>query len=112
MFNEDFKHGKKFNINSDDFEFTTLDDYIKQHGNCTLTVLGMFTYKAKFGVRPVLIADNLKINLPDHLLSDVEKIMYNDTYVAAVNAGKCGFKTSQYTDKNGKERNSGSFVDI
>lgn len=112
MFNEKFSHGKKFNINSDDFEFTTLDDYIKAHGNTTLTVLGMFTYKSKYGVRPCIIADNLKINLPQHLLSDVEAILYDDELVAAVNQGKCGFKTSQYQDKNGRERNSGSFVDI
>ena len=112
MFNEKFSHGKKFKVNSDDFPFTTLDEVIKENGNKTLTVQGMFTYKSKYGVRPVLIADSLKINLPDNLLSDVEEIIADSELCEAINAGKCGFKTSQYEDKNGVTRNSGSFVDI
>ena len=112
MFNEKFSHGKKFTVNSDDFPFTTLDEVIKENGNKTLVVQGMFTYKSKYGVRPVIIADGLKIHLPDHCLSDVETIMYDDECVKLINEGKCGFKTSQYTDKNGKERNSGMFIDI
>lgn len=112
MFNENFSHGKKFKINSDNFPFTTLDEVIKENGNKVLPVCGLFTYQAKYGIRPVLITDTLKVNLPDHLLSDVEKIINTPEYVEAINNGKCGFKTSQYTDKNGKERNSGTFVDI
>ena len=60
----------------------------------------------------VLIGNNLKIHLPDHCLSDVEAIMYDDECVDAINAGKCGFKPTQYEDKNGKTRNSGNFIDI
>lgn len=112
MFNEKFSHGKKFNINSDNFPFTTLDEFIKENGNRIIPVKGLFTYKAKYGVRPVLISDTLKINLPDHCLSDVEAIINDPVLCEAVNNGKCGFKTSQYEDKNGNVRNSGSFVDI
>ena len=112
MFNEKFSHGKKFKINSDGFEFTTLDAYVAENGNDVIPVQGLFTYKAKYGVRPVLIGNNLKIHLPDHCLSDVEAIMYDNECVAAINAGKCGFKPSQYEDKNGKTRNSGNFIDI
>ena len=112
MFNERFSHGKKFDVNSDDFPFTTLDEVIKENGNKTLKVQGVFAYQAKLGVRPVLIADGLKIHLPNHCLKDVELIMNDDMLCSAINAGKCGFKTTQYIDKNGVTRNSGSFVDI
>lgn len=112
MFNERFSHGKKFNINSDDFEFTTLDNFVKENGLITVPVKGLFTYKGKYGVRPVLISNDKKITLPDHCLNDVETIMFDDDCVAAINNGKCGFKITQYTDKNGNVRNSGTFVDM
>ena len=112
MFNEDFKHGKAFTVKADDFPFTTLDQFVAENGNKVLKVAGVFKYEAKYGVRPVLIAEGLKINLPDHCLKDVEKILSNDMYIDAINAGKCGFQPTQYKDKNGKERNSGSFIDI
>ena len=112
MFNEEFKHGKTFNVNADDFPFTTLNEFIEQNGHQTLVVNGVFSYKAKHGVRPVLIAKGLKIHLPDHCLKDVEKILAHPEYCEAINQGKCGFKTTTYTDKDGVERNSGLFVDI
>lgn len=112
MFNERFSHGKKFKINSDNFPFTTLDEVVKENGNSVIPVCGLFTYKAKYGVRPVLISNTLKINLPDHCLKDVEDIIADDELCEAINNGKCGFLPSQYEDKNGKTRNSGSFVDI
>lgn len=112
MFNEKFSHGKKFKVNADNFPFTTLDEFVAENGNKVIPVLGLFTYKAKYGVRPVIISDTLKINLPDHCLADVEAIIADDDCVAAINNGKCGFQPSQYEDKNGKVRNSGTFIDI
>ena len=112
MFNERFSHGKKFKINSDNFPFTTLDEVVKENGNSLIPVRGLFTYKAKYGVRPVLISNTLKINLPDHCLKDVENIIADDELCDAIDNGKCGFHPTQYEDKNGKTRNSGSFVDI
>lgn len=112
MFNERFSHGKKFKINSDNFPFTTLDEVVNENGNKVIPVCGLFTYDAKYGKRPVLVSNTLKINLPDHCLSDVEAIINDSELVEAINNGKCGFKPSQYEDKNGKTRNSGSFIDI
>lgn len=118
MFNENFSHEAKFKVDSTNFPFTTLKEVVEQNGHRILKVQGMFTFTQKKGKiqkeRPVLVADGLKINLPDHCLGDVKKIMDNPEYVAAVNAGKCGFKTSEYTDEtygNGICY-SGIFVDI
>ena len=115
MFNEEFSHEAKFRVNSKDFPFVNLGDVIKKNGHRTLRVQGMFTFKGKKGKdRPVLIADGMKINLPDHCLKDVQKIMANSVYVQAVNEGKCGFKTTEYVDENYGNGTcySGIFIDI
>lgn len=112
MFNEEFKHGKLFTVDSDSFPFTTLKEVVSENGHKTLKVAGVFKYQAKYGIRPVLIAEGMKIHLPDHCLADVDKILANPMYCEAINQGKCGFKTSEYTDNKGEVRYSGSFVDI
>lgn len=115
MFNEAFKHGSIFKVDATDFPFVNLKDVVKENGHKTLKVQGVFTYTGKKGKeRPVLIADNLKINLPDHCLYDVLKILKTQEYIDAINAGKCGFQTSEYEDTNYGNGicYSGSFVDI
>ena len=111
-FSENYSHGKKFKVNSDGFPFTTLKEVIEENGHKTLVVNGVFSYKAKYGTRPVLIADGLKIHLPDHCLKDVENIVSDSVAIDLINNGKCGFKTSEYTDDKGNKRYSGSFIDI
>ena len=88
MFNEDFKHGKTFTVNSDEFPFTDLKEVATQNGLKVLKVQGAFTFEGKRGKkRPVLIADSHKINLPDHMLKDIEKLLSKDEYIQAVNEG-------------------------
>ena len=116
MFNEDFKHGKTFTVNSDNFPFVNLKEVAEQNGtDKILKVQGAFTFDGKKGKkRPVLIADSHKINLPDHCLKDVEDIIADDELCDAINNGKCGFATREYEDtKNGAGTcYSGNFVDI
>ena len=111
-FENNYKHGRTFNVNSDGFPFTDLNTVISENGHKTLKVQGVFHYKAKYGERPVLIAEGLKIHLPDHCLKDVENILADDEAIRLINDGKCGFKTSEYQDDKGETRYSGSFVDI
>ena len=116
MFNEDFKHGKLFNVDSKDFPFVELRDIVKENGHTVLKVQGVFVYHLakKNKDRPCLIADSHCISLPDHCMEDVRKILSNTDYIDAINAGKCGFQTSEYEDlKNGNGTcYSGSFIDI
>ena len=115
MFNEDFKHGKTFTVNSDDFPFVTLKEVAEENGiDKILKVQGAFTFEGKKKkLRPVLIADGHKINLPDYMLKDIQKLLSKDEYIEAVNQGKCGFKITTYEDEqygNGTCY-SGQFVD-
>lgn len=104
LFNDNFKHGSIFTVNSDEFPFVNLKDIIAENGHKVLHVQGCFTYEHTKGKitkkRAVLIADNHKINLPDHCISDIEKILANKEYIDAINDGKCGFETSEYEDTN------------
>ena len=116
MFNEDFKHGKTFTVNSDNFPFVNLKEIAEENGiEKILKVQGAFTFEGKRGkLRPVLIADGHKINLPDHMLKDIQKLLSKDEYIQAVNDGKCGFQITTYEDTeygNGTCY-SGIFVDI
>ncbi|MBO7715921.1 MAG: hypothetical protein J6S85_20320 [Methanobrevibacter sp.] len=116
MFNENFTHGSMFTVDSSDFPFVSLKEIVTENGHQTLKVDGVFTFystKAKKN-RPVLVADGHKINLPDHCLKDVIKIMENPEYIKAINEGHCGFKTTEYEDTNFGHGTcySGLFVDI
>lgn len=116
MFNEDFKHGKTFTVNSDNFPFVNLKEIAEENGiDKILKVQGAFTFEGKRGkLRPVLIAEGHKINLPDHMLKDIQKLLSKDEYIQAVNDGKCGFQITTYEDTeygNGTCY-SGIFVDI
>lgn len=120
MFNEDFKHNAAtFNVNTDGFEWVNLSDVIKSKGHCTLKVQKVFTVtptkgRSKGKEKPVLVADNMIIWLPEHCIDDVKKILSNDIYINAINEGKCGFATSEYEDTKYDNGTcySGSFVDI
>lgn len=115
MFDENFKHGNPFTVNSDSFPFVNLKEVAQENGLKILKVQGAFTFRGKKDKeRPVLIADNLKINLPDHCLNDIKKLLGNDEYIQAVNDGKCGFQITSYEDTeygNGTCY-SGTFCDI
>ena len=103
-FSNNYSHGTKFKVNAEDFPFCELKEIITENGHRTLKVQGCFLYtiKKKNKVRPCLIADGQKINLPDHMKKEIEKILEDDEAIALINAGKCGFKTSEYEDtKNG-----------
>ena len=113
MFNEDFSHGKKFNFDSSNLEYITLDNYIKDGYPSEFTVKAVFiNNKSKFGPRAVIVSDRFNINVPKHLNNDISKILSNQMYIDAINAGKCGFRVSQYEDNNHVIRNSGNFYDI
>jgi hypothetical protein len=120
MFNEDFKHGSaQFTVNTDGFEWVNLSDIIKTKGHSVLKVQKVFIVtptkgKSKGKEKPVLVADNVIIWLPEHCLDDVKKILSNDEYIIAINNGKCGFQTTEYEDTKYDNGTcfSGHFVDI
>ena len=120
MFNEDFNHNKvQFTVNTDNFPWVNLSDIIEENGHKVLKVQKVFIVKPTKGKskgkeKPVLVADDHIIWIPEHCLSDVKKILSNDDYITAINDGKCGFQTSEYEDTKYDNGTcySGTFIDI
>lgn len=113
MFNEKYSHGKKFTADTEGYEFISLDEYVtKFPTDKPVKVMGLFTFEGKYGTRGAIVSNGYKITVPEHIVPDIKSILSSPEEVAAINAGKCGFRFTTYTDNNGKVRNSGSFTDI
>ena len=111
-FSTHFAHGKKFTFDSTGLPFANLKEVVDQNGMKTLQVKGVFTYPAKYGERPALVISTMIVNLPDHCIGDVKKIMEDDEAIRLINEGKVGFEPSTYKDSKGVERLTGKFVDM
>ena len=111
-FSTHYAHGKKFTFDSTDLPFANLKEVVEQNGNKVMQVKGCFTYDAKYGKRAAIVISTLKVNLPDHCLADVEKILEDQEAIRLINEGHVGFEPSTYTDSKGETRYSGKFIDI
>ena len=119
MFNEDFRHGDPFKVDSKDFPFVNLNELIQENGHKVLKVQKVFVLVPKKGRSkgkelPVLVAEGHCIYLPVHCLAAVKKILSDQKYIDAINEGKCGFETYEYEDTQYGNGTcfSGNFIDI
>ena len=115
MFNEKFgKNAAKFTFDSKGLPFVKLSEYAAENGtDAVITVKAMFTHnKSEYGEKGVIVCERCCIDVPSQLIEDIKTVRADADMVKAVNDGKCGFKIYSYTDKNGKTRYSGTFVDI
>ena len=67
--------------------------------------------KSQYGDAPVAMIDGSFVNLPKHLTDTVKDMLHDDEFIAAVNAGKVGFKVYSY-ENNGKTCYSVNWVDL
>ena len=112
MFNEDFRHGRTFNFDGSSNPYITLNNWVADKHPDRFIVRGVFTHnKSAYGEKGVIVTDGFNIDVPEHLIKDIKKILANDMYIEAINQGKCAFLCSSYIDKNGITRNSGNFID-
>lgn len=111
-FSENYAHGAKFKANGIGLPFAGLKDVVTENGMKVIPVKAVFTYDAKYGTRSAIFTGALNINLPDHCLSDVQKILGDQKAINLINEGKVGFLPSTYEDSKGETRYSGKFVDM
>lgn len=92
---------KKFDVNTEGFEYFNLQDLYENNGEDQEYPVTCFyiNKKGKFGDAPVIGTDEYFVNLPQHLLESVLKIIDNPKAVEAVNAGKVAFKIYSYKDE-------------
>ena len=95
-------------INTENFEYFKLQDLFEMNGEAEVYVLrGVFVNKNKtekqlkeYGASPVGILDDKLINLPNHMLEEVEEIMKCEEDIDDILAGNAKFKIRSYESHN------------
>lgn len=88
-----------------DAPFIKLKDLYAEHQDPdhALMVRGMFINdKSRYGRSAALICDGFNVNLPGHMVNEVEQIMNDPDDVAAINAGRVMFYVRPYESKTYK----------
>ena len=107
---------KLFNINTDGFEYVSLEDLYKERENnvsfedfddsaelkeiveeTVFQVRGIYiNTKGLFDDAPVVALDSAYVNLPAHMTQICQEILKDPQAIAAINAGRVGFTIYTY----------------
>ena len=101
------KHKKgtiDWGIDTKDFEYFKLSDLYEINGaDATYTLKGVFVNRKKpekqlkeFGASPVGILEDKLINLPNHMLGEIEDILKDEEDIESIMNGEAVFKIRQY----------------
>lgn len=101
------KHKKgtiDWGIDTKDFEYFKLSDLYDMNGaDAIYTLKGVFVNRNKpekqlkeFGASPVGILEDKLVNLPNHMLSEVEEILKDEEDIESIMNGEAVFKIRQY----------------
>lgn len=97
-------HGNNpFKVDASSFDFINLETLFKNDGeNTKYKLLGVYiNKKGRFGAVPMAIIEGFKVNLPKHVLDDINLILDNDDMVQAIIDGKLGFEIEPYDNARG-----------
>ena len=101
------KHNKgaiEWNVNTEGFSFVTREECYKAGPDNVHKLFGLYiNTKGKFGDHPVAICENAFIDFPDYMTEDIKAILQDPEDVAAIKAGKVGFKIEEFQDKKFKK---------
>lgn len=117
-FSKKFNKEKLFNIETEDFEYMSLEDLSNATANSEEPVVfiirGIYiNRKSLYDTAPVAALDDCYVNLPSHLLPACEEMLNDRLAVDAINQGRCGFRIEKYFQKRyQKECYSVEWVDI
>lgn len=114
---------KRHNTASRRFTFQQIADapYIKAkemfkscHDEKTaVRVRGFYVnHGGRYGDSPAMICEGFNVNLPSHMLKEVNDIIASDEDVADINAGKVGAYAYEYENKNGGTSYGVRWVDL
>ena len=110
-----FNKGKKFNIDTEGFEFVDRKDLFASEGEGAvfpLTAIFINT-KSQYGDHPVFATDKFFVDAPAHMMDVVEDILKDDDAIEDINNGKVGFTLYEFTSDKYKVNSIGiRFVDV
>lgn len=94
--------------------YVKLADLYKQNGPDKIYELCGFyvNSRGQYGPQAVAFTHGVYINLPDHMLQDVQEIMNTPEVVSQINDGKAGFTIYEYESKRGRKGYSVTFCDL
>lgn len=101
-FSKKFNSRKSFDINTEDFEYVTLEElYLNaqktENPDEPFVVKGVYiNNKGLFEPTPIVALDDCYVNLPAHLTEICENIIHDPVAVVAINQGRCGFRIEPY----------------
>lgn len=97
-------------INTEGYPYHRLKELVVGE---TYVVRGVFvTSSEQYGKSPVAITDGALINLPQHLVPEVEEIRRDEEMIAEIKSGKVGMRVYAYDSKQRKDCRSIEWVDI
>ena len=97
-------------INTEGYPYHRLKEMVVGE---TYVVLGVFvTSSEQYGKSPVAITDGALINLPQHLVPEIEEIRRDEEMIAEIKSGKVGMRVYAYDSKHRKDCRSIEWVDI
>jgi hypothetical protein len=117
-FSKKFNTEKLFNIETEDFDYMSLEDLAKADAlneePSVFVVRGVYiNRKSLYEPAPVVALDDTYVNLPSHLLPACEEMLHDRQAIDAINEGRCGFRIERYTQKRyNRECYSVEWVDI
>lgn len=103
------KGGVQWGVATEEFEYFSLKDLLEMNGaDATYTLKGVFVNRNKpekqlkeYGPSPVGILEDRLVNLPNHMLGEIEDILASEEDVEAIKAGEAIFKIRTY-ESHGK----------
>ena len=96
--------GSVFSVNTEGFDFINLGDLELDK---EYVLKGVYVLKKRGKMKqdmPNAIIEGKVVNLPAHLLDDVNIILGDAELVKDIEDGKCGFSVYTYSDDNGEHR--------
>lgn len=106
---------KKFEIDTDGFEYVSLKELYEAYGEEMVYPLrGIYiNRKSMYGPAPVFVTNDSFVNIPEHMLGISKEILADDESIEEINDGKVGFEIYPYTSKTYKCDTFGvRFVDM
>jgi len=93
-----FNRGSEFNaINTEGYEYRKLEELYKEYGKeATYPIRALYVNNGKYGERATAVTDGFFINLPNHAVADVKKIIADDELVQMINDGLVSISIYEY----------------
>ena len=97
-----FNTKRLFNVDTSMFDYLSIEQAASKYGvNVPIRLRGLYIGdKSKFVEEDARLAtDDEYINLPQHQLKEVKKILADPSAIRDINAGRCGFVIREYFQK-------------